>query len=1077
MRSRVARVFSWADATEYELDQSADVPELPPRLSRRQKRRAYEDRYWGNVLKNARRWLEKFHRRKSQEEEAILEEYRELAERCVARVSHIDVAHDGQYLLLYQEHFVAFRILENQAEINFTHRSHTWHSCLLSECNEKPVEYLPAVSKYVVDASLMDGLFRICDDSSSSTGSDLQGGSGLSEEHTGRAIASSTWVRICMNRAEALKRKRLGDLVSQDVAGFGCKENPDTATISGKREQALARRIFLQVYETSMPPSLIRFCGTGGVRLPLPDAGWQPQDLQGMPHQFMLSGQTDIAFDFLKQKHPHRLDEHLAFDPVSHRYYIDGVPTDTSVTGFIARFQHPFDANEVIARMQQQGDWPRENYLQLAHTSKYFSSYNKNMLDELSHIPSSSGWKYRLQLNMYKFILEKYYDVLISRMLVVSIHPDCVEAPFVDEVPDMQPDVCSIMERRRTDWCADLQGGSSSGMMANAMDIKHAFTGSFVMKLAMSDETVVLDWARRWISEVQNVPAFATMFFSDSGQEIPPALTWSELDHPSQVLLVLKPVTLSFTEALFEAIEASDLPGVRDILSQGQDPNCVLVDAALTFACLYSSREIVQSLLLGNANPDFIPPARSSALHVATCTGRSDLVDLLLGACADPDVWDSTNCSTPAHDAACTGRSHILELLLEWGADPMLQDGDGDNVSLCHVTAIVEFVPEEAFLRVSSRLAKQMKFFSYVFDGKGGSSGMDCESDDGPAPAERPPLLEPTNASVHDPMDDLDLEPVVEEAIGPGLSSQVKAEGDPAGGQNDEDVEVDIDGDDVAEETWRKLKKRRLMPGALTSDDDFNSHFQKLFAADAEFQKTEGEVLETGDTILHLTKAQKTDLKRKFTGFSDYMVRFASAAVCVFCLRAADIHFREHAMVLWIIEGGAHLRFHQGDCYMLHPSGAFERYKGIPPDCGRVHLFLMRLEGLFRRLPQGLPRTPDDLSSEINRLWQQDGHDDSTFLDNCLAACVSNAGESLLKKPARGEDAGGEENSAAWHIHVARMITQLKRNLIRELSEEKLINYMIEWCDTPKLASSGCCYEDCCILLKENDVAKQARFG
>lgn len=160
------------------------------------------------------------------------------------------------------------------------------------------------------------------------------------------------------------------------------------------------------------------------------------------------------------------------------------------------------------------------------------------------------------------------------------------------------------------------------------------------------------------------------------------------MDCPSQVLVVLKPITLSFTEALLEAIEAMDVPRVRDILSQGQDSTCVLVDAALTFASLCSSQEVVQTLFLGNSNPDFIPPARSSALHAATCAGRADVVDLFLAACAAPDVWDSNN--TSAHDAACLERSDILELLLEWGADPMLQDGSSIGAFLL---IMIEYKP------------------------------------------------------------------------------------------------------------------------------------------------------------------------------------------------------------------------------------------------------------------------------------------------------------------------------------------------------------------------------------------------
>ena len=51
-------------------------------------------------------------------------------------------------------------------------------------------------------------------------------------------------------------------------------------------------------------------------------------------------------------------------------------------------------------------------------------------------------------------------------------------------------------------------------------------------------------------------------------------------------------------------------------------------------------------------------------------------------------------------------------------------------------------------------------------------------------------------------------------------------------------------------------------------------------------------------------------------------------------------------MVWWlqlrIIEGERYLRFHDGDCWMLRPTGAFQRYKGIPPDSGRVQSFLLR---------------------------------------------------------------------------------------------------------------------------------------
>ena len=69
-------------------------------------------------------------------------------------------------------------------------------------------------------------------------------------------------------------------------------------------------------------------------------------------------------------------------------------------------------------------DWKRSKNLK----KKYLLSF-KSMKGELSHIPDAIGWKYRLQLNVYKYIIEKYYGFTVSRMFVVDIHPDAAEEP------------------------------------------------------------------------------------------------------------------------------------------------------------------------------------------------------------------------------------------------------------------------------------------------------------------------------------------------------------------------------------------------------------------------------------------------------------------------------------------------------------------------------------------------------------------------------------------------------------------------------------------------------------------------
>jgi hypothetical protein len=57
---------------------------------------------------------------------------------------------------------------------------------------------------------------------------------------------------------------------------------------------------------------------------------------------------------------------------------------------------------------------------------------------------------YRIQLNAYRYILEKYYDKRVISMHVVCTHPDNVDAAFVDDVPDMSTEIESMMDIQRS---------------------------------------------------------------------------------------------------------------------------------------------------------------------------------------------------------------------------------------------------------------------------------------------------------------------------------------------------------------------------------------------------------------------------------------------------------------------------------------------------------------------------------------------------------------------------------------------------------------------------------------------------
>lgn len=113
-------------------------------------------------------------------------------------------------------------------------------------------------------------------------------------------------------------------------------------------------------------------------------------------------------------------------------------------------------------------------------------------------------------------------------------------------------------------------------------------------------------------------------------------------------------------------------------------------------------------------------------------------------------------------------------------------------------------------------------------------------------------------------------------------------------------------------------------------------------------------------------------------------------------------------------------------------------------------------------------------------MWENDGGTDAFFMNQCTIACVNNKGEGLVRRVDKrddGENLGeGDADPTVWHIHVARTIMHLKKALVREMTEDKLFNFMIEWCDTPLIPAMGCCYDDCCVIYLDDGPAKQAGF-
>lgn len=63
-------------------------------------------------------------------------------------------------------------------------------------------------------------------------------------------------------------------------------------------------------------------------------------------------------------------------------------------------------------------DWKRANKMETE------SKYNNSGIGPAKHLPDTNYWHYTIQLNLYRWFLEKHYGVKISEMALVVLHPD-----------------------------------------------------------------------------------------------------------------------------------------------------------------------------------------------------------------------------------------------------------------------------------------------------------------------------------------------------------------------------------------------------------------------------------------------------------------------------------------------------------------------------------------------------------------------------------------------------------------------------------------------------------------------------
>ena len=92
-------------------------------------------------------------------------------------------------------------------------------------------------------------------------------------------------------------------------------------------------------------------------------------------------------------------------------------------------------------------DWKRSDKIIANGMPVKVSKYQEKGLYPLEHLENCAYYHYALQLSLYKFILEKNYDIKVSDLRLGIFHPS-YDKPYVLKMPYLENEVRTLMELR-----------------------------------------------------------------------------------------------------------------------------------------------------------------------------------------------------------------------------------------------------------------------------------------------------------------------------------------------------------------------------------------------------------------------------------------------------------------------------------------------------------------------------------------------------------------------------------------------------------------------------------------------------
>lgn len=93
-------------------------------------------------------------------------------------------------------------------------------------------------------------------------------------------------------------------------------------------------------------------------------------------------------------------------------------------------------------------DWKRSNKVIVCGQPEKCSKWGKRAFSPISHIHDTTYWHYALQVSIYRYILEKNYEIEVANSKLAVFHPD-YNQPYVIDIPYMRDEVIAILNNRK----------------------------------------------------------------------------------------------------------------------------------------------------------------------------------------------------------------------------------------------------------------------------------------------------------------------------------------------------------------------------------------------------------------------------------------------------------------------------------------------------------------------------------------------------------------------------------------------------------------------------------------------------